>query len=268
LTHDKYTLKVLKAYGGKNSTPFDVASLYKDARVLPHIHHIWPHAVSSLSDRFQISIQAEAFEASLMLLRAMASTSGGDFIAKRMNTDLWPILSRALQQGVRHVDKRHRSLELLTLADTVDASFIAESEISSELTKHIRIKICDTLESIASCKKSRRALCDLLGAALPVVAKLGTQGDEALQLAAAKATQAFANVNGDEVWLYLITTAVRGGVLVEIPTPRWSAAPEDGLRRVELPPVSTLVPECCFDGDSKEHEEANFAANIFESIVL
>ena len=268
LAHDKYVLKVLKAYGGRNSTPFDVASLYKDARVLPHIHNIWPHAVSSLSDRFQISIQAEAYEASLSLLRTMASTSGGDFIAKRMNSDLWPILSRVLQQGVCHVDKRHRSLELLTLADTVDASFIAESEISSELTRRIRIKICDTLESIASCEKSKQALHDLLGAAVPVVAKLAMEDDEALRLVAANATRAFAKVNGDEVWLYSMATAARGGLLVDIPTPVWSVAPEAGSQRVSLPPVSAIVPECCFDGDRKESREATFAANILKSLVL
>ena len=268
LAHDKYVLKVLKAYGGKNSTPFDVASLYKDARVLPHIHNIWPHAVSSLSDRFQISIQAEAFEASLTLLRTIASTSGGDFIAKRMNSDLWPILSRVLQQGVRHVDTRHRSLELLTLADTVDASYIAESEISSELTRRIRIKICDTLESIASCEKSKQALHDLLGAAVPIVAKLAMEDDEALRLVAANATRAFAKVNGDEVWLYLMTTAARGGLLVDIPTPVWSAEPEAGSQRVSLPPVSAIMPECCFDGDRKESGETIFAANILKSLVL
>ena len=135
--------------------PFDIASLYKDTRVLPHIHTLWPHLVLSLSTRFQISIEAEAFEASLKLLLTVSRCSGGEFIAKRLNSDLWPILMRALDQGVSHIEKKNRPLDLLTVKDSNDVEFSSDRDISLELTNTIRIMICETLESIADSADSQ-----------------------------------------------------------------------------------------------------------------
>jgi len=244
LTHEKFILKVLKAYGSRGSMPFDIASLYKDARVLPHIHNLWPHLVLSLSTRFQISIEAEAFEASLKLLLTMARCSGGEFISKRLNSDLWPILMRVLTQGVGHIEKKNRPLDLLTVKDSNDVEFSSDWDVSIELTNIIRIMICETLESIADSADAQRALQDVVASAVPVVGNLSAQGTTALRLAAAKTMLALAKVNSDEVWLYSVKMKAQARVPMEVPTPCWCTKEPKYTEQFSLPPLSDILPEC------------------------
>lgn len=265
LRNEKYILKVLKAYGGEGSLPFDIADLYKEARVLPHIHNIWPHAVMSLSDRFQLSVQCEAFGASLKLVRTLAHTSGGEFIAKRTKSDLWPIFARILKHGVRHIDTRPRSLDLLKVADSVDVGSVPEDEISPELTKNIQIMICDTLESIASSDKSKDALKELVATALPVLAKLAVVGGKELRSAAERTIRAFASVDGDEVWLFFIRKVASAGICPEVPTPRWESKRTEGRL---LPELSEILPTCEVDTARRASSEIAFALNVLNSLAL
>lgn len=265
LRNEKYILKVLKAYGGESSLPFDIADLYKEARVLPHVHNIWPHAVLSLSDRFQLSVQSEAFGASLQLFRTLACTSGGEFISKRTKSDLWPIFARILKHGVRHVDTSLRSLDLLTVADSVHVGSFSDDEISPELTNTIQIMICDTLESIASSEKSKDALKELVAAALPVVAKLAVVGGKELRSAAERTIRAFANVDGDEVWLFLIQKVTSAGICPELPTPKWGSEQTEGWR---LPDLSEIVPTCRVDTARTASAETMFALKVLNSLAL
>ena len=265
LRHEKYILKVLKAYGGKGSLPFDIAELYKEARVLPHVHNIWPHVVLSLSSRYQLSTQFEAFEASLKLVHTLAFTSGGDFIAKRTHAELWPIFARILTHGVRHSDNRHRSLDLLTIADTVDTDFIPDQEVACELTKNVRISICRTLETIAASENSRDALRDLVAESVPIIAKLAVEGGSALRSAASRTIRAFANVNGDEVWLYLVKTIARAGACIEVPTPTWG--PGRAGAQV-LPSVSEIVPRYRTNAEKRQSGELQFALSTLNSLAL
>ena len=93
---------------------------------------------------------------------------------------------RALTQGVSHIEKKNRPLDLLTVKDSNDVEFSSDRDISLELTNTIRIMICETLESIADSADSQRALQDIVASAVPIVGNLSTQGTTALRLAAEK----------------------------------------------------------------------------------
>jgi len=266
LTHEKFILKVLKAYGSRGSMPFDIASLYKDTRVLPHIHTLWPHLVLSLSTRFQISIEAEAFEASLKLLLTVSRCSGGEFIAKRLNSDLWPILMRALTQGVSHIEKKNRPLDLLTVKDSNDVEFSSDWDISLELTNTIRIMICETLESIADSADSQRALQDIVASAVPIVGNLSTQGTTALRLAAEKTMLALAKVNSDEVWLYSVKMQAQARVPMEVSTPRWRTKEPKYAEQFSLPPLSDILPEC--GAPQEEDASARMATTLLNTLEI
>lgn len=264
LKDEKYTLKVLQSYNGLDSIPFDLTSLHKEARVLPHVHDMWPHVVSSLSDKNRISIQPEPFEATLQLLTTMAIVSGGEFIAKRMHTDLWPFLARVLEHGVRHVDLQTRSLDSLTIADTIDTGLLRTSEISPELTKSIRILILKALTLIASDNSSKDALRDLVTPAIPIVSKLATShiSSTEVQEAAKKSLASFANVNADELWLHLMLLTACSGEVYTISPPTCAGG------RCSLPTIEELLPSCGSSPDKRAVIEGEFARDLLKSLAL
>jgi len=266
IKHEKHTLKVLKLYVGKGNIPFDLSSLLKDARVLPHVHDIWPHVVSSLRNRYQISIQPEPFEASLSLLQTMATVSGGDFIAKRMRAELWPLFARILEQGVRHVDLQPRSLDSLTIADSTDVDLVSSSEISIELSKNIKIQILHAFTSIASAESSKGALQDLVIPSIPIMIKLATsEGSREIQEAAKMVLHAFSNVNPDELWLQMMLLSSRSGLTPTILTPTWV---EHGENRSRLPPVTEILPWCALSSEKRVTVEGRLAFDVLKSLAL
>ena len=267
LKDEKYTLKVLQSYNGLDSIPFELTSLHKEARVLPHVHDIWPHVVVSLSDKNLISIQPEPFEATLQLLTTMATVSGGDFIAKRMFTDLWPILARVLEHGVRHVDLQPRSLDSLTIADTIDTGLLQTSEISSELTKSVRILILTALTSIAADDSSKDALQDLVALAIPIITKLATSDGSSVEVqeAAKKTLIMFSNVNADELWLHLMLLSARSGVAYAIPLPTWVESDDE---RCSLPNIEDLLPSCGSSPEKRTVKEGQFARDLLKTLAL
>lgn len=264
LQDEKFILKILKSYGGNDSLPFDVDSMCQDARVLPHVHDVWPHVVVSLSDWFQLSIQAEPYEACLDLIKVLAASSGGEFISKRMYSDLWPSLSKVLQHGVRHVESQRRSLELLTITDGRKAQAENNIHISTQLSERTRIIICEALICIADQENSRDALQDLVSSAVPIFAALAQDGSEAVRHAASHVLQAFTNVNGDEIWLQMYALCAKNGVSVDHVTPKWL---DNGACDASLPRFSSLLPALTIASPKRSENDLKFALDCLDSLV-
>jgi len=238
----------------KRLYPHDVPEIFaeekKPARLLPQVHRLWPHLVASLGARLGPPVQPEAFKASLAILVVAARVSGGQFIARRIATDLWPNLARLLRAGVAHTevgaDSLSRRMDMLYLGGALTEGVDVNG--APQKTEAVRRAILACVGEIASDVRGRAALTDVAAAAAAVILPFATgspssqspgtsfaaEGTSAgrgggsrassteIRRLAAEAVQGLSALDEDAVWSLLMLSAT-GNRAMPIPVaPTWA----------------------------------------------
>ena len=101
--------------------------------------------------------------------------SGGQFIARRVASDLWPTLARVLRMGVQHTEN-------VTLSSRMDMLYLGCDEQqhhggnddAPQKTEAVRRAILSSLAEIAADSQARAALGDVAAAACDAVMPFAT----------------------------------------------------------------------------------------------
>ena len=246
----------------------------KPVKLLPHVHKLWPHLVASLGAPLGPQVHPEPFKASLEVLEVSARVSGGQFIARRVATDLWPHLVRVLRVGVPHTDASaqslHRRMDMLYLGAESDIGLLADSpshaptasDDAPQKTEAVRRAILSTIATIAADERGRDALLDVAAAATEAIlpfatgaapSKSKTAGGSSrappsahvkhsaeLRRCAAEALKGLAGVDEDAVWTSLALNATGHHAMPTPVAPTWIGGEHDDL--VTLPTFREISP--------------------------
>ncbi|GAQ79960.1 hypothetical protein KFL_000430020 [Klebsormidium nitens] len=191
-------------------------------RVLPRVHSLWPHVVQGLRHT-----SAAVIERALGLICSLAATCGGDFMARRIETDAWPLMTSLLLNGVPNAGMSASPRASLMIVKGGESSRGAASSPAADL--RVRAGVLSCLGSLADNEFSRGAVGRMAGDMARKASRfLEEKYAQGLRDSASAALLALAKVDSDAVWVILVDIANVGA--------RNVAAPKG------FPPMESILP--------------------------
>ncbi|KAL2608666.1 hypothetical protein R1flu_027239 [Riccia fluitans] len=168
-------------------------------KLLPTMNRIWPYLVVCLRhSRTSVAIRA------VEVMTFVTAKCGGEFFARRLKSDVVPILVGLLSEGLYSAPIKRRSYPLVPLKYTQ-----APEQGPAALLK-TQLAVLKSIKSIAADMRTATALRSSFEVIASWVVVLACQV-EALREAATEAALALSNIDSDFVWL-LVADILSGTV--------------------------------------------------------
>ncbi|KAG2444915.1 hypothetical protein HXX76_001651 [Chlamydomonas incerta] len=216
---------VLEEYGGLEGRMRPVRP--ETPKVLPAVAACWPPLMAALRDS-----RTPVVERGVAAVAELVEVAGGMFLARRFQTEAWPVLQRLLAAGTAHTPGllslgtdavrpgaaagAHRQRLALGLggggggggAVAVVGGEDASGALAPAAVARVQVAVLGCLEAVCRCRDATAAVrtltWDIAQAALPFLA---SSSPAPLAEAARRALTAVAGLDPDSVWLLLYDTA-------------------------------------------------------------